>query len=178
MPQRTSLSHPKHPTCSSLVLYGIRIVDREGKHGDILHSKAPRSCYASNRWYSNSSDLILDIEVENPAARFALEHLEVWREIIMDWVVVGGTRVLVTHYEDFLQDKMGQLRRVLGYLNIAPDSRRLQCVEFADLEFYKRRSSQSTKHLFTKKLKYEFNKAIDEVNKILKGFGHKIIKRK
>ena len=66
-------------------------------------------------------------------------------------VMVGGSRVLVVHYEDFLQDKMGQLRTVLGHLNIAPDSRRFQCVEFADLEFYKRRSSQSTKHIFTKK---------------------------
>ena len=43
-------------------------------------------------------------------AKFALEHLEVWRDIITDWVVVGGARVRVVHYEDFLRDKMGQLR--------------------------------------------------------------------
>ena len=115
--------------------------------------------------------------MESPG-KFALEHLEVWREIITDWVMVGGSRVLVVHYEDFLQDKMGQLRTVLGHLNIAPDSRRFQCVEFADLEFYKRRSSQSTKHIFTKKLKYEFNKAIEEVNHLLKRFGHKTVKMK
>ena len=70
------------------------------------------------------------------------------------------------------------LRSVLGHLNIAQDSRRFQCVEFADLGFYKRRSSQSTKHIFTKKLKYEFNKAIEEVNDILMRFGHKILNRK
>ena len=111
-------------------------------------------------------------------ARFALEHLEVWRDTIMDWVVVGGSKVMVVHYEDFLQDKMVQLRAVIGHLDIKLDSRRLQCVEFAHLEFYKRRSVQSMKHIFTKKLKDKFNKAIEEVNDILSRFGHKIIQRK
>ena len=110
-------------------------------------------------------------------SRFALEHLQIWRDIIIDWVVLG-TEVMVVHYEDFLEDRVLQLRTILGYLSLDVDTRRLQCIQFAYLDFYKRRTSQSMDNILTKELKSKFDQVVEEVNQILRKRGHPIIKRK
>ena len=35
----------------------------------------------------------------NNFERFVLENIEIWRTIISDWVVVGGSSVHVVHFE-------------------------------------------------------------------------------
>ena len=109
-------------------------------------------------------------------ARFALEQLDMWRNIIIDWVVLG-TEVLVVHYEDFLEDKIGQLRKIIRFLGLTEDPRRLQCVQFASLEFYKRPPTNLRKKLFTDQLKSQFYKVVEEVNTILKKHGHRMVSR-
>lgn len=47
---------------------------------------------------------------------FCGEHITLWRDTILDWVVVGGPGVLLVHYEDFLSNKMGTISRVLRHL--------------------------------------------------------------
>ena len=138
------------------------------------------SCYISLNYIkylrriSSSEQENIDLE---HFGKFAVEHLEIWRDIITDWVVVG-TEVLVLHYEDFLQDKMKEVRELVDYLSLGQDTRRLQCVHFASLDFYKRKTSQGKKNMFTKELASKFNKVIEDVNQILQKHGHKIIKRK
>ena len=110
-------------------------------------------------------------------ARFALEQLDMWRNIIMDWVVLG-TEVLVVHYEDFLEDKIGQLRKIIKFLGLTEDTRRLQCVQFASLEFYKRPRTNLKEKLFSDQLKSQFYKVVEEVNIILKRHGHPMVSRK
>ena len=53
------------------------------------------------------------------------------------------------------------------------NSTRLQCVDRASLEFYKRRPAASREELFTRRVRRMISRAVDEVNIILTANGHK-----
>ena len=53
------------------------------------------------------------------------------------------------------------------------NSTRLQCVDRALLEFYKRRPAASREELFTRRIRRIISSAVDEVNIILRENGHK-----
>ena len=58
-----------------------------------------------------------------------------WEQIILDWVELG--EVVVVHMEEVLEDRVVQVRRILHFLHIVPDERRLECVKYGKFDFYK-----------------------------------------
>ena len=58
-------------------------------------------------------------------------------------------------------------------LKVEVNSTRLQCVDRASLEFYKRRPAASREELFTRRVRRMISRAVDEVNIILTANGHK-----
>jgi hypothetical protein len=105
--------------------------------------------------------------------KFALSHIKLWREIIEHWVTLG--EVLVVHFEDVVDDKVNEVERVLGFLHIALDKRRMECMKYANLDFYRRRSKMVEQNLFSKQLASVFKKNIHIVNDLLVQFGHRAI---
>ena len=70
---------------------------------------------------------------------FSLQHLEHWKNIILDWIN-NADKILIVFYEDFIEDKMRQIEKVLYHLKIQVNQNRLKCVKFASLNFYKRQT--------------------------------------
>ena len=57
--------------------------------------------------------------------RYALSEVKVWREIAIDWLLVGK-EVIFLHYEDISMDATEQLERVLNFLNLKASEDRLK----------------------------------------------------
>ena len=102
---------------------------------------------------------------------FALRHINLWREIIEHWITLG--EVLVVHFEDVVDDKVFEVERVLGFLNTALDKRRMECMKYASLDFYRLRSKMVEQNLYAEKLSSMFKKNIHIANDLLLQFGHR-----
>ena len=103
--------------------------------------------------------------------KFALDQINSWRDIILDWVILGK-EVLVVYFEDFVQNKAKQMERVYDFLKISKNQERMNCVKFATLDFYRRRNKYGNDLKISKNLKKKVTKIVKEVDKILKKFGH------
>ena len=103
--------------------------------------------------------------------KFAIKQIISWRDIILDWVILGG-KVLVVYFEDFVKNKTGQIEKVLDFLKIPKEKERMKCVKFATLDFYRRRNNYAKEHKISKYLKKKILKIVNEVDTILKIFGH------
>ena len=102
---------------------------------------------------------------------YAVKYVQVWREIIEDWVTLG--ELLVVHFEDVVDNKVSEVKRMLEFLRITPDKRRMDCMEFARLDFFKRESAKPRQDLYSERLVNIFKENIEIVNKLLDKFGHK-----
>ena len=101
----------------------------------------------------------------------ALKHIVIWREIVENWVKLG--EVLVVHYEDVVDDKVAEVERILGFLKLTPDKRRIDCMRYATLDFYKRHSGGGGALLYSKELSRVFRENIERVDKLLIQYGHR-----
>ena len=102
--------------------------------------------------------------------KFAKEYITIWREIVEQWVELG--EVLVVHYEDVVDDKVAEVERILRFLEFIPDKKRMECVEFASLDFYKRQRQEDKRTFYSAELSNMVKKNIDIVNKLLLQHGH------
>lgn len=68
---------------------------------------------------------------------FAQSEVEIWRELALDWILLGED-VMVMHHEVFKLDAVGELKRLLAFLKIPPDGKRLSCLEKHPLNFWNR----------------------------------------
>ena len=109
----------------------------------------------------------------NDFETFAIKHIMIWRNIIEDWIKLG--EVLVVHFEDVVEDKVSEVERILGFLNIPLDTRRIECMKYANLDFYRRNSPKLQQNLFSEKLSNLFKNNVERVNDLLHKFGHRKI---
>ena len=103
--------------------------------------------------------------------KVALKHIAVWRELIENWVKLG--EVIVVHFEDVVDDKVAEVERILKYLNFAPGKRRLECMKYARLDFYRRHGKKMKQKLYTEQLENIFWTNIANVNSLLLQYGHR-----
>ena len=102
---------------------------------------------------------------------FALEQIENWKNIIKDWVTVG--QVIVVFFEDVEEDKVRELTRIFQFLDLPVNENRLNCIRNAPIDLYKRKTSAYPEmSMFSENLKDKIASTIDQVNAILKVFGH------
>ena len=103
--------------------------------------------------------------------KFVINHIKVWKEIVEDWIYLG--EVLVVHYEEVVDDKMAEVERILRFLNLDIDRRRMECLKYANLDFYRRNTPKLRNNPYTEQLSNIIKKNIDSVNNILVRFGHR-----
>ena len=118
--------------------------------------------------FQNNVNIKIDV---NEFDRVAKEFINIWREIVEQWVELG--EVLVVHYEDVVDDKVAEVERILRYLEFIPDKRRMECMEYASLDFYKRQSDGDRKSVYSDELASVVRRNIDIVNKLLLQHGHR-----
>ena len=101
--------------------------------------------------------------------QFANVNIEKWTRIVQDWVELGDT--LVVHLEDVVDDKIFQIRRILKFLGIVPDERRLKCVKYGNFDIFKRKPIifENSPYVFGPE---KIHQNIEKANKILLRYGH------
>ena len=102
---------------------------------------------------------------------YAYSHIKKWRTIVEDWVIAGD--VVVIHYEELRENKVAELEKMLNHLQIPLDRRRLSCVEYADLNVFKRTKNKLKHSPYSKGLSRIIWKHIGEVDRLLVRMGHK-----
>ena len=101
---------------------------------------------------------------------FAYNHVEKWRLIVEDWVTAGDVHVV--HFENVLDDKIGEVEKMLTFLNLKLDKRRLDCLRNADVDVFKRSSSKLVHSPYSAGLVRTIQDNIDQVNRVLVEHGH------
>ena len=102
--------------------------------------------------------------------KFALNQINKWRDIILDWVILGR-EVLVVYFEDFVKNKTNQMEKILDFLKVSKNLDRINCVKFATLDFYRRRNNYGLDLKISMDLIKKVIKVAKEVYTILKKFG-------
>ena len=102
---------------------------------------------------------------------YAYSHIKKWRTIAEDWVTAGD--VVVIHYEELRENKVAELEKMLNHLQIPLDRRRLSCVEYADLNVFKRKKSKLKHSPYSKGLSRIIWKNIGEVDRLLVRMGQR-----
>ena len=57
---------------------------------------------------------------------FASVLAEVWKEFSLDWIM-NANDALVSHYENMMYHKHEELRKIMRYLNLPIDEKRIEC---------------------------------------------------
>ncbi|RXG60632.1 WSC domain-containing protein 1 [Armadillidium vulgare] len=100
---------------------------------------------------------------------FVLLKIKLWKEFYMDWINNSKRGDLcVIFYEDLTSDVLNTLKKVLNFLSLPVDNRRLQCIAKyprADLKRKKVKIPKSDP--FTQELQSKIYEAIDELNQTL-----------
>ena len=102
--------------------------------------------------------------------KFALENIDKWRTLVEDWVILGD--VIVVHFETVISDRIGQLERILKFLNLKKNDQRLECLKYCNVDMYKRKSKKLEKSPFSEELRAKINDKINKVNRLLLKYGH------
>ena len=103
--------------------------------------------------------------------RFTLKSLYIWRTTIEDWITLG--KVHIVHYENVLEKRIVELRKILNFLDIPIQNWRLNCVKYCNVDMYLRKNGTTPeKSPYSRFLKNHIWKNIFEVNDMLIRNGH------
>ena len=108
----------------------------------------------------------------NNFERFVLENIYIWRTVIEDWVRVGD--ILVVHYENIIEDKTTELKKILTFLDVEISVTRLKCVEYCKNDMYKRKvtTTDQSSPPYTDLLRKEVDKSMRYIDDLLVEFEH------
>ena len=78
----------------------------------------------------------------------------------------------MVHFEDVISDRITEVERILGFLNIEKDEDRLACLQHCNVDMYQRNSKKLERSPFTDKLRSVVDGSISKVDSILVQYGH------
>ena len=80
----------------------------------------------------------------------------------------------VVHYEKVLRKRVAELSRILNFLGLEIDQKRMSCVEYCENDMYKRKGEKQTfsQLQFTEVMNREIVKNILYIDALLQKFGH------
>ncbi|XP_006825198.1 sialate:O-sulfotransferase 1-like [Saccoglossus kowalevskii] len=103
-----------------------------------------------------------------------------WRDVAKFWLTLYEKPILVVHYEDLVNDTVGELTRMLDFLHVPQKERRIDCVR-NKLEGGFHRHSNVNQELqfaaFTPEMRSEIKNFTDWTSSILTQRGYKPIYR-
>ena len=80
----------------------------------------------------------------------------------------------MVHFGNVLSNRVRELSRILNFLDIKIDQKRMSCVEFCENDMFKRNKENQTSPplQFTEIIKTEIEKNIKFVDQLLEKYGH------
>ena len=78
----------------------------------------------------------------------------------------------MVHFENVLSRRVRELSRILDFLDIKIDQKRMSCVDFCENDMFKRTADNQTSLQFTDIIKNEIEKNIQFVDQLLEKYGH------
>ena len=78
----------------------------------------------------------------------------------------------MVHFEDVASDRITEVERILGFLDIEKDEDRLACLQYCNVDMYQRKSKKLERSPFTDKLRIVIDDSISKVDNILVQYGH------
>ena len=107
----------------------------------------------------------------NITEKFTVEALYIWKTAIEDWISLG--KVHIVHYENVLERRIVEIRKILNFLDIPIQNWRLDCVKYCNVDMYLRKNRKKPKTSpYSRFLKNLIWKNINEVNDMLTRNGH------
>ncbi|KAK4300816.1 hypothetical protein Pmani_027007 [Petrolisthes manimaculis] len=110
---------------------------------------------------------------------FVTLKIRLWRNFYTDWTsLTHPHNIHIIHYENVKDNLVGEMWKILTFLNIQPDPGRLQCLANNADGLFKRKPSKSVPldfNPFTQELKDIVYKAIDDVNSALEVAGKEML---
>ena len=76
------------------------------------------------------------VNLTNISENFTLDALNIWRTTIEDWITLGTVHIV--HYENVLEDRMLEIRKIMDFLSIPIQDWRLPCVKYCNFDMYLR----------------------------------------
>ena len=80
--------------------------------------------------------------------KFALGNIDKWRSLVEDWVILGD--IIVVHFETVISDRIGQIERILKFLNLEKNDQRLDCLKNCNVDMYQRKPKRLENNPFLK----------------------------
>ena len=82
--------------------------------------------------------------------------------------------ILVVHYENILQDRITELKKILRFLGVEIDETRMKCVKYCKNDMYKRKvtTADQSSPPYTDFLRKEVNRSIQYIDGLLLEFKH------
>merc|ERR1712130_465692 len=111
-----------------------------------------------------------DVFFSNQFEEFAKSSLVQWKNTVMDWVVLG--KVLVIHYEKVLENPIKEIRKIMLFLDMKADKRRLECLKYTSLDLFRRKKEPLPRSPYPSDLNDMFERTIEDVDKLLVHHGH------
>ena len=106
--------------------------------------------------------------------RFVSIKIKSWELFYTDWLTTPGVTTNVVHFENLKDALRWNLLKVLDFLNLQPDSQRLQCLFRHEEGFFHRKNntkvaskSSMMKDPYTNEQKRKIRAAIKKVNQAL-----------
>ncbi|KAK8730833.1 hypothetical protein OTU49_007958, partial [Cherax quadricarinatus] len=110
-------------------------------------------------------------------AEFVTLKTGLWKDFYVDWLTLSEpVNIHVTYYEHLKTDPVGEMEKILHYLKLPIDNKRLQCVASNTDGLFKRKPSKNVPldfNPFTRELKDIVYNAISEVDSALIKTGKK-----
>lgn len=97
-------------------------------------------------------------------------YIEYWKNIILEWVIKWSptSPILVVMYEDILNDTVGELTKMLNYLDCHVDFERIKAA--VHLSRFKRRHTMKFQHFTEDQINF-LNQVIEEMEQALSDAG-------
>ena len=92
-------------------------------------------------------------------------------DVALDWLSLCP-RLLVVHYENFLEDRVRELGKIHRFLNFPADEKRLKCIALHESQTFRRKHKNKVpSDAFSSDLIEEVDRGIMRVQKVLRRRG-------
>ena len=114
----------------------------------------------------------IDVDVGSPEFQsFALNEVEKWLDLIVDWVLLSP-QLVVVHYELLKLNQEREVKKIMKYFGLKPNEERFLCLENQRFEWWKRNKKEIKKNPYNEAVNSKFKELLSIAQHLLKQYNH------